>query len=62
MFPVYTTRQRNFALFVTGVIFTLEYFNFGLNTTDLRQSHFRNLSGLALVYLAKIDRIFTFRD
>ena len=44
LFPVYTTRQRNFALYVTGVIFTCKYFKFGLNTTGLSQSHFRNLS------------------
>ena len=44
LFPVYTTRQRNFALYVTGVIFTCKYFKFGINTTGLSQSHFRNLS------------------
>ena len=31
LFLVYTTRQRNFALYVTGVIFTGKYFRFGLN-------------------------------
>ena len=41
---VYTTRQRNFALYVTAVIFTCKYFKFGLNTAGLSQSHFRNLS------------------
>ena len=35
LFLVYTTRQRNFALYVTGVIFTCKYFKFGLNTTGL---------------------------
>ena len=44
LFPVYTTRQRKFALYVTGVISTCKYFKFGLNTTGLSQSHFRNLS------------------
>ena len=44
LFPVYTTRQGNFALYVAGVIFTCKYFKFGLNTTGLSQSHFRNLS------------------
>ena len=48
LFPVYTTRQRNFALYVTGVIFTCKYFKFGLNTTDLGQSHFRNLSACSI--------------
>ena len=42
LFPVYTTRQRNFAFYVTGVIFACKYFKFGLNTTGLSQSHFRN--------------------
>ena len=42
LFPVYTTRQKKFALYVTGVIFTCKYFKFGLNTTGLSQSHFRN--------------------
>ena len=44
LFPVYSTRQRNFALYVTGVIFTCKYFKFGLNTPGLSQSHFRNLT------------------
>ena len=44
LFPMYTTRQTNFALYVTGVIFTCKYFKIGLNTTGLSQSHFRNLS------------------
>ena len=48
LFPVYTTRQRNFALYVTGVIFTCKYFKFGLNTTGLSQSHFRNLSACSI--------------
>ena len=30
LLPVHTTRQRNFALYVTGVIFTCKYFQFGL--------------------------------
>ena len=30
LFFVYTTRQRNFVLYVTGVIFTCMYFTFGL--------------------------------
>ena len=45
---VYTTRQRNFALYITGVIFTCKCFNFGLNATGLRQSHFRNLSACSI--------------
>ena len=49
LFPVYTTRQRNFALHVTGVIFTCKYFKFGLNTTGLSQSHFRNLSACSII-------------
>ena len=48
LFPVYTTRQRNFALYVTGVIFTYKYFKFGLNTTGLSQPHFRNLSACSI--------------
>ena len=48
LFPVYTTMQRNFALYVTGVIFTCKYFKFGLNTTGLSQSHFRNLSACSI--------------
>ena len=48
LFPVYTTRQRNFTLYVTGVIFTCKYFKFGLNTTGLSQSHFRNLSACSI--------------
>ena len=38
LFLVYTTRQRNFALYVTDVIFTCKYFKFGLNTTGRSQS------------------------
>jgi len=29
LFLFYTTRQRNFALYVAGVIFTCKYFKFG---------------------------------
>ena len=47
LFLVYATRQRNFALYVADVIFTCKYFKFSLNTTDLSQSHFRNLSAQA---------------
>ena len=39
-----------FALYVTGVIFTCKYFKFGLNTTGLSQSHFRNLSACSINY------------
>ena len=53
LFPVYTTRQRNFALYVTGVIFTCKNFKFGLNTTGLSQSHFRNFSACSI---SKITR------
>ena len=48
LFPAYTTRQRNFALYVAGVIFTCKYFKFGLKTTGLSQSHFRNLSACSI--------------
>ena len=48
LFPVFTTRQRNFELNVNGIIFIYKYFNFGLNTTGLSQSHFRNLSACSL--------------
>ena len=48
LFPVYTTRQRNFPLYVTGVIFTCKYFKFGLNTIGLSQSHFRNLAACSI--------------
>ena len=63
LFPVYTTRQRNFALYVTGVIFTCKYFKFGLNTTGLSQSHFRNLSACSIKYrisfsISKTNAIF----
>ena len=44
LFLVYTTKQRNFALYVAGVIFTCKYFKFGSSTTGLNQSHFRNVS------------------
>lgn len=44
IFPVYNTRKRNFALYVTGAIFRCMYFKFGLNTTGLSPSHFRHLS------------------
>ena len=36
---VYTTRQRNFTLYVSGIIFTCKYFKFGLNTTGLMANH-----------------------
>ena len=49
LFPVYTTRQRNFALNVSGVIFTCKYFKFCLNTSGLSQSHFRNLSACSII-------------
>ena len=52
LFPVYTTRQRNFTFYVTGVIFACKYFKFGFNTTGLSQSHVRNLSACSI-----IDRI-----
>ena len=32
----------------TAVIFTCKYYKFGLNTTGLSQSHFRNLSALSI--------------
>ena len=48
LFPVYTTRQRNFGLYVAGVIFACKYFKFGLNTTGLSQSYFRNLSACSI--------------
>ena len=48
LFPVYTKRQRNFTLYVTGVIFTCKYSKFGLNTTGLSQSHLRNLSACSI--------------
>ena len=38
----------------TGVIFTCKYFKFGLNTTGLSQSHFRNLSACSINELIKI--------
>ena len=44
LFPVYITRQRNLAFYVTGLTFTCKHFKFGLNTTGLSQSHFTNLS------------------
>ena len=50
LFPVYTTRQRNFALYVIGVIFTCKYFKFGLNTTGLSQSHLRNLLACSISF------------
>ena len=53
LFPVYTTRQRNFALYVTGIIFTCKYFKFGLNTTGLSQSHFRNLSACIILMVKR---------
>ena len=49
LFPVYTTRQRNFAFYVTGVIFTCKYFIFGFNTTGFSQSHFGNLSACSII-------------
>ena len=51
LFPVYTTRQRNFALYVTGVIFTYKYFKFGFNTTGLTQSRLRNLSACSIIII-----------
>ena len=33
LFPVYTTRHRNFTLYVAAVIFTCKYFKFGVSTT-----------------------------
>ena len=48
LYPVYTTRHRNFAPYVTGVIFTSTYFEFGLNTTGISQSHFRSLSACSI--------------
>ena len=49
LFPVYTTRQKKFALYLTGVIFTCKCYKFGLNTTGLSQSHFRNLSTCSII-------------
>ena len=47
LFPVYATRQRNFGYYITGVIFACKFFKFGLNTTGLSPSHFRNfLAGI----------------
>ena len=57
--PVYTTRQRNFALYVTGVIFTCTYFKFGLNTTGLSRSHFRNLSACSITTVIEQPTHFT---
>ena len=48
LLPVYTSMQRNFALYVTGVIFTCKYYQLGLSTTGLSQSHFRNLSACSI--------------
>ena len=63
-FPVYTTRQRNFTLYVNGIIFTCKYFKFGSNTTGLSQSNFRNLSVCSITpwivlcsVLFKVDRL-----
>ena len=57
--PVYTTRQRNFAHYVAGVIFTCKCFKFGLNTTGRSQSHFRNLSACSIrcVIIQVINKI-----
>ena len=52
LYPVYTTRHRNFALYVTDVIFTCKYFKFGLNTTGLNQSHFRSLSAFSITLVS----------
>ena len=57
--PVYTTRQRNSALYATGVIFTGTYFKFGLNTTGLSQSHFRNLSACSITTVIEKPIYFT---
>ena len=51
LFPVYTTRERNFALYVTAVIFTCKYFKSGLNTTGISQSHFRKFSACSKRYI-----------
>ena len=32
LFPIYTTKQRNFTLYIAGIIFTIKYFKFGLST------------------------------
>ena len=51
LFPVYTTRQTHFALYVTGVIFTCKYFKFGFNTTDLslfNEKQFVQTHGIAM--------------
>jgi len=61
LFPVYTKRQRHFALYVTaGIIFTCKYFKFGLNTTGLSQSHFRNLSACSIITVKGICSYLTF--
>ena len=62
LFPVYTTRQRNFALYVTGVIFTSKYFKVGLNTTGLSQSHFRNLSACSIIVEMSLSRLVQFHS
>ena len=46
--PFYTTRQRNFTLYIAGVIFTCKCFKFGSNTTGLSQSLFRNVSAWSI--------------
>ena len=63
LFLVYTARQRNFAHYVAGVIFTCKCFKFGLNTTDLiiiiiSQSHFRNLSACSIIFIDIMIRSF----
>ena len=55
--PAYTTRQRNFALYVTGVIFTCKYYKYGLNTTGLSQSHFRNLWSCSITFSIAAQQI-----
>ena len=47
--PQRNNKARNLTLYVAGVIFTCKYFKFGLNTTGLSQSHFRNFVRLAPV-------------
>ena len=41
----------------TGVIFTCKYFKFGLNTTGLSQSHFRNLSACSITTKILVLRV-----
>ena len=60
--PVYTTKQRNFAPYVTAVIFTCKYYKFGLTTTGLSQSHFRNLPTCSIKTVILILLKFNDRD